>query len=87
MYLGRVTEMGDPVRGLHLLSEYPFLKSLVPEHTKATRLDGRAIAAIYKAHLASIDERALLNHELCLMSALGIELDIRKSGASESSGP
>jgi hypothetical protein len=68
--------MIDPVRRLHLLSEYPLLKSLARQHTKATRLDGRAIAAIYKAH-----------HERCLMRALGIEFGVDDSAASESSAP
>jgi hypothetical protein len=79
--------MIDPARRLHLLSEYPLLKSLARQHTKATRLDGRAIAAIYKAHLVGIDERALQHHERGLMRALGIEFGVDDSAASESSAP
>jgi hypothetical protein len=85
MCLGRVIAMADPLHVLRLLSEYPLLESLARQHTKATMLDGRAIEAIYKAHLASIDERALQHHERCLMRALGIEFDIKSSAAPESS--
>jgi hypothetical protein len=79
--------MTDALRALHRLNTYPLLKTLARQHTEATRLDGRAIAAIYKKHLGNIDERVLQHHERNLMRALGIAIDTNSSAASESSGP
>jgi len=66
---------------LHVLSEYPVLHALARAHTEATRLDGRAIASIYSAHLAEIDERTLNDHERQLMRDVGVELEISTPAA------
>lgn len=71
--------MSDRFQALHLLAEYPILCGLARQHTRATKLDGRTIAWIYRTHKSAIDEQALLENERQLM----LELSIRF--ASESS--
>lgn len=79
--------MVDPQHALHVLAEYPMLAALARRHTEAKKLDGRAIASIYKAHLSDIDQQVVLVHERNLMRELGIELSITTPAALQAHFP
>lgn len=73
--------MTDQLHSLYVVADYPLLADFARSHTVATRLDGRAIAAIYEAHLASIDEQILSHGEMLLLQSLGVQLPIRTPAA------
>jgi len=61
-----------PMQSLYRLSDFPVLAGIAREHTKATKLDGRACKALYLDALPSIDLATVPASELDLMRRLGV---------------
>lgn len=55
---------------LYLLADFPQLCGFARQHSKATRLDGRACAWIYSVHRAEIDWDALTPAEKTLLDLM-----------------
>lgn len=55
---------------LYLLADFPQLQGFARQHSKATRLDGRACAWIYSEHRTEIDWDALTHEEKTLLVLL-----------------